>query len=849
MKFTHPIPLRWAIVLPITALLAMTLLIMALVQHSSNERMTAEMSGRLLHAYSGNIETELDRFLLAPFAASKTISDAIEQFGIHDAKDLEQFDGFLNSTLMDYHEQFPQVGAISYATNKGEFLGFRKNDDRSISMMLKDARTLQHLEIYPGQNRNQEPIFTSDAYNPTQRPWYRPVAQSKAPTWSGIYANHDEREDITITAATPILVGEELMGVLATDIHLQQISKLLAGHSQAYKGHTYVMDQEGYLVASSYLDQPMSIEGQRVHATRSRHPIISHTSKMLMLMLSTGTISNQFEFKLQLDNTTQFSMVRPYRDAQGLMWYVVVNIDENALLGDVPKIQQAGLISAFLFAAGALIIAVFAVSHLTRPIDEIANAARGLSDGSWDFQIRSKVRLKETALLSSAFHDMSMRLQQSFYTLRKQVLYDSLTELSSREGLLDEMRKPRQNLGYSGLYLLDLNAFRSINDSLGHLTGDRLLVAIARRLKTRLPNETVIARIGGDEFAVFHPNVESSEVAQTFAHHIMSVFETAFHIDDDEVVVQISIGMVTGNFQPNSETEWLRNASLALSKAHFQEGVRISGFEPFMADETMAKTRLVAELHRAIEQREFRNYYQPVVNITDGTVLGAEALLRWHSPSRGVVPPIQFIPLIEDNGMIVEIGQQVLEQACLDTQASIEEGYWPADFNMHVNLSVRQLMQNDFLVKLQSALSISRLSPKNLTLEITESRLASNNSQMVRVLESIRQIGVKIAIDDFGTGYSSLAYLNQLPFDKVKIDRSFVKDANIYPQRRNIVNAIINLTKGLGADLVAEGVENQAQADLLIELGCEKAQGFLFSKPEPLELWPTHQVNKPATTP
>ncbi len=842
MKYPRLLTLRTAVMLSFVALLVITLSIIAIALHSSNQRMLEIMSTRLLYSYADNISTELNAFLFAPFAVNNAMRDSIERFDLHDGLRLEKLDAYMLNMFEDYRDEFPQISVISYGTEDGLYLGYRSNDDDSVSIMLKDIRTDLSLNIYPATTISDTPDYHDGSYDPTIRPWYTPAATFLASKWSSIYTNVDEKQEITITGSTPVYDEGKLAGVLATDIKLNHINQFLSNHSMSYDGLTYIVDQQGHLIASSSINDNMVTDSGRKHAKESPNPIIAATGEHIDNLLSASRFDRQ-EFTLRIGNEEHFSLLVPYIDRHGLNWFVLVSISERALLGEVPAIQRTGLVSISLFAFIGLFTALMLISRLTQPIIEIANAARRLADGSWEYQIKSNIRLKETAMLTSAFRDMSARLQHSFFTLRKQVLYDALTELYSREGLLDEMRKPSLKKHYSALFLLDLNAFRSINDSLGHLTGDRLLVAIARRLKARLPADITLSRIGGDEFAIFHPDCRTLAATQEFASALIDMFVQPFRIHEDEVVIQVSIGLVSGTLKPNTEVEWLRNASLALSKAKFQENSRISTFEPFMADETLEKTRLTTEMSRAIENHEFCNFYQPVISLKNGHILGAEALVRWQSPSRGLVPPNSFIPLAEENGMIVDIGRQVLLKACQDTQQKIQSGEWPIDFSMHVNLSVRQLMQSDFIEQLHDVLRQTGMPAQGLTLEITESRLASNNTQMIDVLHQIRRLGIKIAIDDFGTGYSSLAYLNQLPFNKVKIDRSFVSDLNEDAQRRNIVNAIINMTKGFGADIVAEGVETPAQAALLKKLGCHSAQGFLYSKPLPLSQWPTLEVN------
>ena len=296
-------------------------------------------------------------------------------------------------------------------------------------------------------------------------------------------------------------------------------------------------------------------------------------------------------------------------------------------------------------------------------------------------------------------------------------------------------------------------------------------------------------------------------------------------------------GVMSGKFDHIDIHEWLRHANLALTYACKQEQLKYCHYQAYMIEASQEQMRLTAELKRAIVNHEFEVYYQPVIDLQDGSISGAEALVRWHNPTRGLVSPLAFIPLAEENGMIIEIGQQILTQACYETKQQIELGIWPTSFALHVNLSVRELLHPDYVPMLHDILTSTQLPASNLTLEVTESRLVSQPLLTKQILGKLRALGIHIAIDDFGTGYSSLTYLTQLPFDTLKIDRSFVSQMLDSENHAAIVAAIITMTGKFNAEIVAEGVETAEQAQHLKQLGCRYAQGFYYSRPKPLAEW------------
>ncbi|MDB5598790.1 MAG: diguanylate cyclase/phosphodiesterase [Xanthobacteraceae bacterium] len=409
--------------------------------------------------------------------------------------------------------------------------------------------------------------------------------------------------------------------------------------------------------------------------------------------------------------------------------------------------------------------------------------------------------------------------------------HDALTGLANRvlfhDRLGDALGRVRRQHESLAVLCLDLDHFKSVNDTLGHPVGDELLRAVSERLTQCLGGDDVVARLGGDEFAVIQMAIGAPDDAGTLASQLIEVVSRPYDIAGHEVLIGVSIGIAVAPGDGVTADELLRNADLALYRAKAEGRGAFHFFEPEMDRQVQARRALEIDLRKAYSNDEFELYYQPLVNLESGEVSGFEALLRWHHPERGMVSPVEFIPLAEEIGLIVQIGEWVLRQACA------EAATWPDDIKVAVNLSPVQFRSRTLVQVVLSALAYSRLSPDRLELEITESVLLGDNEANLATLHQLRELGARISMDDFGTGYSSLRYLRSFPFDKIKIDQSFVRDMVERPDCVAIVRAVAGLGLSLGIATTAEGVETQAQLQRVRDEGCTEVQGYLFSRPIP----------------
>jgi diguanylate cyclase (GGDEF)-like protein len=408
--------------------------------------------------------------------------------------------------------------------------------------------------------------------------------------------------------------------------------------------------------------------------------------------------------------------------------------------------------------------------------------------------------------------------------------HDALTGLPNRLHLLDSLQAALENGVRRGdrpaVVLIDLDRFKSINDTLGHVAGDHLLEQVARCLEDIISDEMTAGRLGGDEFAIVVPAVESRAELEQMCLALIGALHGPFHYHDQRLVVGASIGVAIGPRDGDTVEELVRNADLALYKAKAGAGNETCFYDPAMHELSEERRKIELALREAAELDQFTLNYQPLVNSQTGQIESFEALLRWNHPELGQVSPAKFIPIAEDTGQLGKIGEWVLRTACKEAAA------WPDHIGIAVNVSPRQVQDPGFLVTLMSALTQAELAPQRLELEVTESVFLELTGRTQKMLQQIQSLGVKLAMDDFGTGYSSLGYLRRAEFDTLKIDQSFVQSVRADdPGSTAIVRAVVALAGSLGMKTVAEGVQTEEQLAIVRELGCDKIQGFIFSRP------------------
>ncbi|MBE9045505.1 EAL domain-containing protein [Pleurocapsales cyanobacterium LEGE 10410] len=488
----------------------------------------------------------------------------------------------------------------------------------------------------------------------------------------------------------------------------------------------------------------------------------------------------------------------------------LVRLNAESYIG-VPLVNSSGII------LGHLVV-----------IDE-----RPIEDGSTELSI-----LKIFAARAAA----ELERQKAEKKLAYNALYDRLTNLPNRHLLSDHLHRSlekyrRNREDKFAVFFLDLDRFKYVNDSLGHSSGDLLLINIAQRLKTCLRASDVLARLGGDEFAILVEDIKTLDDATKLAERIQQSLKSPFHLGIHEVFTSVSIGIAFSEPSLDSPEELLRNADIAMYKAKSLGKTRYELFDETLHIQVVNRLNLETDFHHSLDRGEFKLHYQPIISLVDGRVIGFEALVRWLHPQRGYVSPEEFIALAEETGKIIPLGWWILQEVCYQLRE------WQVRLNnssltMGVNISQKQFSQPHLINSLLQILQTTGLEAKNLQLEITESLLMEDPQTTMETLKQLKVLGCQLHLDDFGTGYSSLSYLHSLPIDALKIDRSFVEAIDSKGNNGEIVEAIVMMAKSLDLEVIAEGIETKAQLAKLQTLQCLYGQGYLFAKPlEPQSLY------------
>ncbi|MGH9940735.1 MAG: putative bifunctional diguanylate cyclase/phosphodiesterase [Pyrinomonadaceae bacterium] len=526
------------------------------------------------------------------------------------------------------------------------------------------------------------------------------------------------------------------------------------------------------------------------------------------------------------------------------LWISVTYFLGAAAAGVIVRAVGQLDLSAILITTGVIAIIYFTYQRYIEDVKSSAaqaeSAERARAEAERERAEQAERHVGELSHYIAELERTGQALQDSKEHFRHAAFHDSLTGLANRDLLTENLRfviertKLHPESQFAVLFL-DLDRFKNINDSLGHTVGDGLLVAMARRLEHCVRDVDTVARLGGDEFAILLDGVLDAGEALQLAERVLETLTRPFNLNGYEVFTSASIGITLSSLGYERPDDLLRDADTAMYHAKQDGKACYQLFDKVMHAHAVNLLKLETDLRRAIEREEFCVYYQPIVALDTGHVSGFEALVRWQHPERGLINPSEFIPLVEETGMIIPIGMWVLREAC----QQVHQWQWQSPLNrsltLSVNLSGKQFAQSDLVEQIKQILRETNLQPQHLRLEITESVVMKDAEAATAMLNQLRAVGVRLSIDDFGTGYSSLSYLHRFPVDTMKIDRSFVSRMTENEEHSEIARTILTLATNLGMQVVAEGVETLEQMARLRAMNCDYGQGYLFSKPVPGE--------------
>jgi diguanylate cyclase (GGDEF)-like protein/PAS domain S-box-containing protein len=586
------------------------------------------------------------------------------------------------------------------------------------------------------------------------------------------------------------------------------------------KGETKWVWDQGQAVASDDSDEVIAIEGYVTDVTERRQAEDALAgSEMRFRDLFENARDAMFTFNLKSGH-----IIAANQRVVELTGYA-----RDEFLG----LNMAQVISPEWHEAGAEALKrVFNGDNAAFELEILAKDGRRIP-----LELASRIILDEDGTprtVQASGRDITER-RQAEETIRRLAYHDALTDLPNRALFEDRlnlaMAQSRRMGEMLAVMFLDLDSFKVVNDTLGHSAGDKLLQAVASDIAKLVREGDTVARVGGDEFTLLLAGIAGPEDATDVSQRILDSLRQPRTINGTEFRTTGSIGITTFPADGDDGETLLRNADTAMYRAKERGRDNYQLYTASMNAKMMERLAVEQDLRHALERKELTLFYQPIVSVETGQVTGAEALLRWNHPQRGIITPDEFIPLAEETGLIVEIGESVLREACLQLRAWRKEGL-PVEV-IAVNLSARQLQQEDLVQRVADILSETGVSPDLLQLEITEGAAMKNVDHAIAMLRQLGQMGIEITIDDFGTGYSSLTYLKRLPIDAVKIDRSFVRDLEHDASDATIVSTVIAMAENLNLNVIAEGVETEAQLEFLRERGCNEYQGYLFSRPLP----------------
>jgi polar amino acid transport system substrate-binding protein len=524
---------------------------------------------------------------------------------------------------------------------------------------------------------------------------------------------------------------------------------------------------------------------------------------------------------------TNFELIKP----------VILAVNGNTNLADnksyIIDIFTGNIIIVISLALIILLISLLVMMHRKNKIEKTSRQEIVNLQKKYDDLESSYV---ETLTANNQLNTKYEELKRSQEKVKKLAYTDYLTELPNRVSfneMLDSVMLTLRNEEVIALMDVDIDNFKNINDTLGHSYGDELLIDVTHRLKQAIDENDYLARIGGDEFIILTQNIEDTGDYENKVKKIQKVFSYPFVLAMKEYFITVSIGITMAPQDGKTTQVLIKNVDSAMYAAKDNGKNTFAYFDNSINEKFMKKIQTQSELRKALENQEFMVYYQPQVDLSTDKIVGFEALVRWNHPVKGIVPPMEFIPLAEETGLIVPIGNWVLKEACLQLKKWEAAGY--NNLVMAVNISVRQFKDKELLNTIKEVISDTKINPKYLELEITESIALEDIEYSVATISKLKDIGVAFSLDDFGTGYSSMNYLKLLPVNNLKIDKSFLDTVLDNYSDQSIVKTIISLAQTLDLIVIAEGVEKSEQEQFLKNAKCDKAQGYLYSKPLPKE--------------
>jgi diguanylate cyclase (GGDEF)-like protein len=827
--------LRPILIIPFVAEIIAVVGLTGYISFQNGQKAVNHLSAKLQNEVSYRVAEHLNNYFAEAAEITEHTRDAIN-IGLLKPDNLPQVGRFL------WHQaKLHPASYIGYGLATGEYAGAGYlGGESSLTISETSAKTRfknYNFNTDSQGNRLGKPQIME--YKFQKEIWYTQAMESGEMSWVNPYAWEDNPQMISIAISRPIQdANGNIIGVIGVDLLSTKVSDFLKNIEISPHGEILIINRQGYLMASSGKELPFQvINGKSKNIKVKDSPDLLTRSIGIYLQSKFPNLSNinsSYQGEFFNNNQRQFIRINPWNNQLGLDWLVVVIVPEKDFMDTIYKNMQYTITLCLL----ALVVAIaggFLTSHyIIQPIIETIEAAESLSKGKWQ-QLLVISGSKELASLQKSFNRMAEQLHDYFAQLEHLAYHDFLTGLPNqrqfRSILSNKVNQKLEEKNLFAVLFLDLDYFKLVNDSLGHLVGDLLLIQVAARLKQCVGSIDSVFRFGGDEFAIILNKLTAETQAIEVADNICQSLQKPFNLNDNEVFINTSIGIVFNDFSSQTVDDLIRNSDLALYHAKNNGKGTYEVFDAEMYEQVSRRMSLETDLRKALERREIEVYYQPIIDIINQEIVGFEALMRWRHSQLGSIAPDVFIPIAEESGLIIDLGWWLAEEACSQIKAWQKKFPYFSSLKISINFSAKQFFQSNFVDKIEHIIKNNYLDPNTVSIEITESLFIKYTEVMQKKMEFLNALGVKLSLDDFGIGYSCLSYLKNFSLDTIKIDRSFVKDLSCNPHNLAIVEAIALLARQLNMDIVAEGVETEEQMSIISSIGCYQAQGYLFSPP------------------
>lgn len=769
------------IILLVLALVLFSILLWgSLIYIGSRDELIKTKTGQL-NEIAFSTTNEIGKFFLPIFIEADVIAAAV-------ASDANNRSTLIPNLLYSFLNHRSEVEEVSIVDNQGR-------EQNRVSRMI-------------GVGKNEVRLFIDD-------PLIEKALLGERSIGSVIFSEYLEP---MVTVATPIKFDNKKEWVIRTVINLKWLWDTVQSLRVEQSGYVYVVDESLKLVA--HPDPSLVLSGMPLKGTEISQMLFSEAEQEELRIYKNFT-----------GNTvTGVSHFDPLH-----RWWIVVEQPVDEALAPLDRLINRFVMAFILATILTVVIVVYFSKKMMRPLENLENAIDRMTHG--DREVRVNVpKSTELSSLSAAFNEMAVNLDEKSDKLEYQAYHDELTNLPNRKRLFeyiesrlktnDKVRKP------FSLLLLDLDRFKEINDSLGHKCGDLLLKDLSGRLLSVLSENDLVARLGGDEFAIVLKYADTVEKAEEIALKVRAVIQEHYELEGMRLLIDASIGIAMFPTHGDSSNILMRRADVAMYHAK-KSGLGIAVYDESYDINSQQRLALISSLPRAIDENELVLHYQPKIRVSDRKVTGVEALVRWEHPEHGLLPPDQFIPIVELGDSIIALTSWVINQALQDCRKWQEQGI---DIDIAVNVSTLNIQDEEFVKNLSKMILEHGIEPGKIQLEITESVIMADTKRALKTINALDSMGVRISIDDFGTGYSSLAYIKEIPVNELKIDKSFVMDMEQDENDAVIVRSTIDLAHNLGLKVIAEGVETEGALKLLGILGCDSAQGFHICRPVPAEI-------------